>query len=144
MSIKTDLKQFMDMSHHALNRIKELEHRLAMVKEDSAELQRFITDNGMGERFERPTDMCDEAWSHFANIDIACDLNSNEALDWKKFNQPKVYEVGIDEGDEIGTHTIATFTNEADAKAFMTKHLESNPTAQLFIDTITSDFTSTI
>jgi hypothetical protein len=87
MSIKTDLKQFMDMSHHALNRIKELEHRLAMVKEDSAELQRFITDNGMGERFERPTDMCDEAWSHFANIDIACDLNSNEASDWKPFNK---------------------------------------------------------
>ena len=89
MSIKTDLKQFMDMSHHALNRIKELEHRLAMVKEDSAELQRFITDNGMGERFERPTDMCDEAWSHFANIDIACDINSNESLDWKSFS-PKV------------------------------------------------------
>jgi hypothetical protein len=87
MSIKTDLKQFMDMSHHALNRIKELEHRLAMVKEDSAELQRFITDNGMGERFERPTDMCDEAWSHFANIDIACDINSNESLDWKPFNK---------------------------------------------------------
>ena len=130
----------MDMSHHAMNRIKELEHRLAMVKEDSLELQKFITAKGMDEAFQNSTDMCDEAWSHFANIDIACDLNSNEALDWKKFNQPKVYEVGIDEGDEIGTHTIATFTNEADAKAFMTKHLESNPTAQLFIDTITSDF----
>lgn len=87
MSIKTDLKQFMDMSHHAMNRIKELEHRLAMVKEDSLELQKFITANGMDEAFQNSTDMCDEAWSHFANIDIACDLNSNEALDWKSFSK---------------------------------------------------------
>jgi hypothetical protein len=137
-------QQMTDLAHVAMNRIKDLEHRLAMVKEDSDELQKFITANGMDEAFQGATDCCDEAWSHFSNIDIACDLNSDEALDWKKFNQPKVYEVGIDEGDEIGTHTIATFTNEADAKAFMTKHLESNPTAKLFIDTITSDFTSTI
>ena len=129
----------MDMSHHAMNRIKELEHRLAMVKEDSIVLQRYITNNGLDEAFQKATEMSDDAWTHFANIDIACDLESNESLDWKSFS-PKVYEVGIDEGDEIGTHTIATFTNEADAKAFMTKHLESNPTAQLFIDTITSDF----
>jgi hypothetical protein len=87
MSIKTNTQQLMELAHHAVNRVRELEHRLAMVKEDSAELQRFITDNGMGERFERPTDMCDEAWSHFANIDIACNLNSNEALDWKKFSK---------------------------------------------------------
>jgi hypothetical protein len=87
MSIKTNTQQLMELAHHAVNRVRELEHRLAMVKEDSAELQRFITDNGMGERFERPTDMCDEAWSHFANIDIACDINSNESLDWKPFNK---------------------------------------------------------
>jgi hypothetical protein len=140
MNNKMYTQQMTDLAHHTMNRIKELEHRLAMVKEDSLELQKFIAESGLDELFQNSTNMCDEAWSHFANIDIACDLNSSEALDWKKFNQPKVYEVGIDEGDEIGTHTIATFTNEADAKAFMTKHLESNPTAELFIDTITSDF----
>ena len=144
MNNKMYTQQITELAHVAMKRIKELEHRLAMVKEDSIELQKFIAESGLDEAFQKSTNMCDEAWSHFANIDIACDLNSSEALDWKKFNQPKVYEVGIDEGDEIGTHTIATFTNEADAKAFMTKHLESNPTAKLFIDTITSDFTSTI
>lgn len=87
MSTKTDLKQFMDLSHHAMNRIKELEHRLAMVKEDSAELQKFISDIGLDELFKNSTNMCDEAWSHFANIDIACDLNSNESSDWKPFNK---------------------------------------------------------
>ena len=88
MSIKQmTTKQITDMAHHAMNRINELEHRLAMVKEDSVERQKFIMNNGMGERIERPTDMCDEAWSHFANIDIACDLKSNESLDWKPFNK---------------------------------------------------------
>ena len=87
MSIKTDLKQFMDMSHHAMNRIKELEHRLAMVKEDSDELQRFIVENGLNVAFKTKTQMCDEAWSHFANIDIACDLSNNESLNWKPFNK---------------------------------------------------------
>ena len=87
MSIKTDLKQFMDMSHHAMNRIKELEHRLAMVKEDSIVLQRYITNNGLDEAFQKPTEMSDDAWTHFANIDIACDLESNESLDWKSFNK---------------------------------------------------------
>ena len=75
-----------DLAHHAMNRVKELEHRLAMVREDSAELQKFITANGLAEAFEQSTDMADEAWSHFANIDIACDLNSNESLSWTKFN----------------------------------------------------------
>lgn len=80
-------QQITDLAHVAMERIKELEHRLAMVKEDSAELQKFITEHGMGHRFEKPTDMCDEAWSHFANIDIACDLKSDEAMDWKPFNK---------------------------------------------------------
>lgn len=57
---------------------------------------------------------------------------------------PKFYEVGIDEGHEIGTHTIATFITEAEAKEFMAKYIESDPTAKLFIDTITSDFIETI
>ena len=39
------------------NRIKELEHRLAMVMEDSAELQRFIIENGLNEAFKTKTQM---------------------------------------------------------------------------------------
>jgi hypothetical protein len=85
--MKTDVKQIMDVAHHAMQRVKELQHRLAMIKEDSLELQKFITANGMDKAFAKPTDMCDEAWSHFANIDIACDLKSTEALDWKPFNK---------------------------------------------------------
>lgn len=85
--MKTNLEQITDLAHTALSRVKELEHRLAMIKEDSLELQKFITANGMDEAFKQSTDMCDEAWSHFANIDIACDLKSTEALDWKPFSK---------------------------------------------------------
>ena len=87
MNNKMYTQQMTDLAHHAMNRIKELEHRLAMVKEDSIELQKFITANGLAEAFEQSTEIADEAWSHFANIDIACDLNSNEALDWKSFSK---------------------------------------------------------
>jgi len=87
MNNKIYTQQMTDLAHHAMNRIKELEHRLAMVKEDSIELQKFITANGLAEAFEQSTEIADEAWSHFANIDIACDLNSNEALDWKPFTK---------------------------------------------------------
>lgn len=70
-----------------MDRIKELEHRIAMIKEDSIVLQKYITDNGLDEAFQKPTEMSDDAWTHFANIDIACDLKSDESLDWKPFNK---------------------------------------------------------
>ena len=87
MNDKMYTQQMTDLAHHAMNRIKELEHRLAMVKEDSDELQRFIIENGLNVAFKTKTQMCDEAWSHFANIDIACDLSNDEALKWKPFNK---------------------------------------------------------
>lgn len=85
--MKTDIKQIVDLAHASINRIKELEHRLAMIKEDSIVLQQYITANGLDEAFQKPTEMSDDAWTHFANIDIACDLKSTEALDWKPFNK---------------------------------------------------------
>lgn len=61
----------------------------------------------------------------------------------KKFsgggNIPKIYEVGIDEGDK-GTHTIADFTTEKEAKSFMYDYQLKNPKAKLFIDSVTTDF----
>lgn len=85
--MKTNLEQITDLAHTALGRVKELEHRLAMIKEDSIILQQYITANGLDEAFQKPTEMSDDAWTHFANIDIACDLSSTEALDWKPFSK---------------------------------------------------------
>lgn len=77
----------MTIASAPMNRIQELEHRIAMIKEDSLKLQKFITDNGMDKAFTASTDVSEEAWNHFGNIDIACDLNSNESLTWKPFTR---------------------------------------------------------
>jgi len=52
---------------------------------------------------------------------------------------PKVYEVGIDEGNK-GTRTIADFPTEKDARSFMYDYQLRNPKAKLFIDSVTTDF----
>lgn len=54
-------------------------------------------------------------------------------------NTPKVYEVGIDLGDE-GTMTIAKFYDKYNAEAFVYGYKTADPKARLFIDTVTSDF----
>jgi hypothetical protein len=57
-----------------LNRVQQLEHRLAMVLEDIKMLRRYnfvSQDRGAQE-------MCN-------NIEIACDLKDNESLRWTKY-----------------------------------------------------------
>lgn len=66
---------------------KQLKHRLAMIQDDLTQLRAFIHDNDLAEAFESPTDVSDEAWTLINNIEIACDLNSNESLTWKPFNK---------------------------------------------------------
>lgn len=58
-----------------------------MIKEDSLELRKFIYANGLSEAFQKKTDTEAEAWSHILNIDIACDLDSNDSLHWKSYNK---------------------------------------------------------
>lgn len=60
-----------------------------------------------------------------------------------KTNTPKVYEVHIDLGEE-GTMTIAKFNDETLAEAFLDGYKLADPTSRVFIDTITSDFISTL
>jgi hypothetical protein len=68
---------------------KELEHRLAMVSDDLQCIRRFIFENGLAKTFAKPTDECDECWTHLVNIEIACCLSSDESLSWKPFNKSK-------------------------------------------------------
>ena len=68
-----------------MNKIEELEHRLAMVLDDIKVIRKHIFKQDIAEVFERATPHSDECWTHFNNIEIACDLNSNESLNWKPF-----------------------------------------------------------
>lgn len=56
-----------------------------MVKDDLDVIRKFINENGLAKQFEQPTGMADECWTHLNNIEIACDLSTDEPLSWKPF-----------------------------------------------------------
>jgi len=81
---------------------------------------------------------------------IANDLHINNILEERNSfhdrgnnnhlnEQVKLYEVGIDEGNE-GTRTIGFFSTEKDARSFLYDYTLRHPQAKLFIDTCTDDF----
>jgi hypothetical protein len=59
-----------------------------MVEDDIAQLRKFIYAKGLDETFQKPTDVGDEAWTILNNIEIACDLTSDECLTWRVYNYP--------------------------------------------------------
>ena len=63
----------------------ELKHRIAMIQDDLQALRVFLADNNLLDKFDMPTAQCERAISHLNNIEIACDLTSNESLSWKLF-----------------------------------------------------------
>lgn len=67
------------------NELKQLKHRLAMIQEDQLKLRKFIFDNELDEKFMQPTEVSDEAWTLLNNIEIACDLNSQESITWGSY-----------------------------------------------------------
>lgn len=68
--------------------IKELEHRIEMIADDSRDLRAFIYSNGLQKKFSTPDEFenitsGEEGFTFLNNIDIACDLNDDECLTWK-------------------------------------------------------------
>ena len=66
-----------------------LKHRLACIETDIKIIARHI-ENNCPDQFEKPSlnedgsVFADCAWHNISNIEIACDLNSDESLDWKE------------------------------------------------------------
>lgn len=67
------------------NQVITLEHRLKMIADDLQVIRQFIYENNLNEAFQKPTKHADECWTHLNNIEIACDLTSEESLNWKLF-----------------------------------------------------------
>jgi len=63
----------------------ELKHRLEMVSDDLRVIREFIYTNGLADKFREPSRTSDEVWSNLNNIEIACDLSSDESLSWKLY-----------------------------------------------------------
>ena len=70
-----------------MNEVEQLKHRLAMIEDDLKVIRAFIYKNGLNEDFQKPTGMADECWTHLNNIEIACDLSSDESLGWELFSK---------------------------------------------------------
>ena len=70
------------------NTIEQLEHRIAMIQDDLIQIREFIYAHDLDEIFQKKTHVSDEAWTLLNNIEIACDLNSDECLTWRAFNDP--------------------------------------------------------
>ena len=63
-------------------------HRLACIEHDIKIVRNHINRCCKGSFFEPSLNedgsvFADEAWHNITNIEIACDLNSNESLEWK-------------------------------------------------------------
>jgi hypothetical protein len=67
--------------------VEQLKHRIAMIEDDLKVIRAFIYAQGLNETFQKPTPMADECWAHLNNIEITCDLHSEESLTWKLFNK---------------------------------------------------------
>ena len=63
--------------------IEQLKHRLAIVKDDLDVIRRFIYSEQLDKAFERQSQTSDECWTNLNNVEIACDLSTDESLSWK-------------------------------------------------------------
>ena len=66
-----------------MNEIEQLKHRLAMVEDDLKVIKMYIGERNLD--FDQPTFAADTCWTHIFNIQIACNLESDECLTWKPF-----------------------------------------------------------
>ena len=69
---------------------RELKHRLAMVEDDLRVIRDFIYTKGLSDVFKEPSRTSDEVWSNLNNIEIACDLSSDESLQWKLYEEDTI------------------------------------------------------
>ena len=69
-----------------MTEVEQLKHRIAMIEDDLRVIRAFVYAQGLDETFQKPTPMSDECWTHLNNIEIACDLTSEESLSWVPFN----------------------------------------------------------
>tara|TARA_Y100000361_G_scaffold54526_1_gene47566 strand:- start:7117 stop:7467 length:351 start_codon:yes stop_codon:yes gene_type:complete len=69
--------------------LSQVLHRLACIETDIEIIARHICRFDKDKIFKRPSTnpdgsvFADQAWSNISNIEIACDLNNKESLDWE-------------------------------------------------------------
>ena len=124
----TYLKEVEDKIHkdnleRLLKENLELRHRLACVADDIEIIERHIGSYKKARKwFKQPSTnadgsiYADQAWHNVTNIQIACDLNSDECLDWmadseldnlnKDLGEDPILEDHIKHMDLVGEYSI--------------------------------------
>lgn len=72
-----------------MSELEQLKHRLAMIKDDLDIIRKFIYSEQLDKAFERQSETADECWTNLNNIEIACDLSTDESLSWKLYSKAK-------------------------------------------------------
>ena len=97
----TYLKEVEDRIHkdnleRLLKENLELRHRLDCIADDIEIITRHISSNKKCREWFKESSLntdgsvyADQAWHNVSNIEIACDLNNNESLDWELDNLNK-------------------------------------------------------
>jgi hypothetical protein len=70
-----------------MTEVEMLRHRLAMVRDDLDVIINFIYANNLDKKFRNPSETSDDCWNSISNIEIACDLDSEESLNWELFDK---------------------------------------------------------
>jgi hypothetical protein len=69
-----------------------LRHRIDTINEELIIINSFIKQHQLYSTFAQPSDFADSCNTHFSNIEIACDLESDECLNWNMYNLKKQQE----------------------------------------------------
>ena len=80
-----------------MTREQQLEHRIAMIQDDLNKLIEFIDEERMMERFDKASKYTESAWTHIINMEIACDLSSDESLSWKLYGTSRLTDDELSE-----------------------------------------------
>lgn len=103
-----------------LNYTQQLEHRLKMIQDDINVLIDFIDESRMMEAMDKPTKYSNSALTNISNIEIACNLESDESLDWKTYNMNTInYDA------EVFNAMFSIYSNEENKDRYGQVHISN-------------------
>lgn len=118
------------------NTNQQLEHRLKMIQDDINQIRKFIYKEGLVDKFHEPTQVSDEAWTLLNNIEIACDLTSDECLTWKLFDEPAEQVIKDLKAMDVNGETMQYILEQVGMSEQMLR--------QLFLSASNTDFNNLI
>lgn len=80
-----ELRAHVPISHQQQVREAQLRHRINVIRDDIGELTNYINTLGLHKEFNKELGGL-EGWAYLKNIEVACELSSDECYDWKTYS----------------------------------------------------------